>query len=92
VFIAPGSTVVRRMIKKYRFEAIIGVGCLMEVREGLEMCDQYGIPAQGVLQLRDGCVETAVNWEDVVEVAKLGIVGGSKGSTSTIDEIIIDTA
>jgi hypothetical protein len=92
VFIAPGSTVVKRMIKKYRFEAIIGVGCLMEVREGLEMCDQYGIPAQGVLQLRDGCVETAVNWDDVMEVAKLGAISGSKGSTSTIDEIIIDTA
>ena len=92
VFVAPGSTVVKRMIKKYRFEAIIGVGCLMEVREGLEMCDQYGIPAQGVLQLRDGCVETAVNWDDVMEVAKLGVVGRPKGSTSSVDDIILDIA
>ncbi len=86
VFIAPGSTVIKRMMKKYRFKAVLGVGCLMEIREGLEMMDGYGIPAQGVVQLRDGCVETAVNWDEVYEIAKLGIVGWPSSS----DEIGIE--
>jgi hypothetical protein len=87
VFIAPGSTVIKRMMKKYRFKAVLGVGCLMEIREGLEMMDSYGVPAQGVVQLRDGCVETAVNWEEVYEVAKLGIVKGSRGKGSASDVV-----
>lgn len=87
VFIAPGSTVIKRMMKKYRFKAVLGIGCLMEIREGLEMMDGYGVPAQGVVQLRDGCVETAVNWDEVYEIAKLGIIGKSGTPERTPSEI-----
>lgn len=73
VWIAPGSTLIKRMIKKYRPEALIGVGCLMEVKEGIEMADKLGIIAMGVLTLKDGCVETIVSWPDVYDVALLGI-------------------
>lgn len=73
VFICPGSTFVKRMAKKYRPKAIIGVGCLMEVREGLEMADKMGMIAQGVVTLKDGCVETTVDWDQVVDVASIGL-------------------
>lgn len=64
VFIVPGSTFIKRMVKRYRPEAIVGVGCLMEVKEGLEMCDRMGVVAMGFVTLRDGCVETAMDWGD----------------------------
>ncbi|HDQ07838.1 MAG TPA: DUF116 domain-containing protein [Methanoculleus sp.] len=73
VWIAPGSTLIKRMVKKYQPEALIGVGCLMEVKEGIEMADKLGIVAMGVLTMKDGCVETMVNWPDVYDVACLGI-------------------
>ncbi|KQC09869.1 MAG: hypothetical protein APR55_02620 [Methanolinea sp. SDB] len=73
VFIAPGSTLIKRMVKKYRPRAIIGVGCLSEVKEGLELTDKIGIVGMGVVTLKDGCVETLVNWDDVMDVALLGI-------------------
>ncbi|RXE55139.1 hypothetical protein ABH15_13010 [Methanoculleus taiwanensis] len=73
VFIVPGSTFIKRMVKKYHPEGIIGVGCLMEIKEGLEMCDRMGIPALGVVNLKDGCVETLVNWNEVFEAAMLGL-------------------
>lgn len=73
VFIVPGSTFIKRMIKQYRFRGIIGVGCLMEVKEGLDMCDRFGITALGVVTLKDGCVETLVNWSDVLETAFVGL-------------------
>ncbi len=73
VFIAPGSTLIKRMVKKYRPRAIIGVGCLSEVKEGLELTDKVGIVGMGVVTLKDGCVETLVNWDDVMDVALLGI-------------------
>jgi uncharacterized protein len=73
VFIVPGSSFIKRMVKKYRPAGIIGVGCIVEVKEGLEMCERLGLPAIGVVTLRDGCVETLVNWNDLCEVAALGI-------------------
>jgi hypothetical protein len=73
VFSVPGSSFIKRMVKKYRPKAIIGVGCLSEVREGLEMSDKLGLVSMGVVTLKEGCVETLVNWEDVLEIAMLGI-------------------
>lgn len=61
VFITPGSTLIRRMVKRYKPKAIIGVGCHMEVKEGVVAISSYGIPSQGVVLERDGCVNTRVN-------------------------------
>jgi hypothetical protein len=73
IFIVPGSSFIKRMVKKYRPRAIIGVGCLAEVKEGVEMADKMGLVAMGVVTLKEGCVETLVNWADVYEVAMLGV-------------------
>ena len=72
VWICPGSTLIKRMVKDYHPEAMIGVGCLIEVKDGLELSDHLGIPAMGVITLKDGCVETLLNWNDLFEVAVLG--------------------
>lgn len=73
VFIAPGSTLIKRMMKKYRPEAIVGVGCLMEIKEGLELCDRAGVVGMGVITLKDGCVETVLDWDDLQEIALVGL-------------------
>ncbi|MDD4137900.1 MAG: DUF116 domain-containing protein [Methanoregula sp.] len=73
LFIVPGSSFIKRMVKKYRPKAIIGVGCLTEVKEGIDMADKMGLVVMGVVTLKEGCVETVVNWADIYEVATLGI-------------------
>ena len=73
IFIVPGSTFIKRMVKKYRPKAIIGVGCLSEVKEGIDMADKMGLVAMGVVTMKEGCVETLVNWADIYEVAILGV-------------------
>ena len=73
IFIVPGSSFIKRMVKKYRPKAIIGVGCLSEVKEGVDMADKMGLLVMGVVTLKEGCVETIVNWPDVYEVAVLGL-------------------
>lgn len=73
VFIIPGSSFIKRMIKRYHPKAIIGIGCLMEVKEGLEMANQVDIIAMGVVNLSDGCVETTADWDQVYKIALLGI-------------------
>lgn len=73
VFSVPGSSFIKRMVKKYHPKAIIGVGCLGEVKEGLEMSDKLGLVSMGVVTLKEGCVETLVEWDDVFEIIKLGV-------------------
>ncbi|MDD5111926.1 MAG: DUF116 domain-containing protein [Candidatus Altiarchaeota archaeon] len=71
-FIVPGSSFIRRMVKKYKPEAILGVGCSMEVKEGTAMMASAGLPVQGVMLLRDGCVDTRVEVKDLMEKIRLG--------------------
>lgn len=73
IFIVPGSSFIKRMVKKYRPKAIIGVGCLSEVKDGIDMADKMGLLVMGVVTLKEGCVETLVSWQDVYEVAVLGL-------------------
>jgi len=76
IFIVPGSSFIKRMVKKYHPKAIIGIGCLTEVKEGLDMADKMGLIAMGVVTLKEGCVETIVEWENLFEVALLGVKPG----------------
>ena len=73
IFIVPGSSFIKRMVKKYHPKAIIGIGCLSEVKEGIDMADKMGLVVMGVVTLKEGCVETIVNWPDICEVATLGV-------------------
>jgi hypothetical protein len=73
VFIVPGSSFIKRMVKKYRPKAIVGVGCLAEVKEGMDMADKMGLVVMGVVTLKEGCVETIANWQEIYEIAILGI-------------------
>lgn len=67
VFVVPGSSFIKRMIKKYKPKGVIGVGCLLEVREGIPLINRLGIPVQGVKLENDGCVATNVDWDKVKE-------------------------
>lgn len=73
VFSVPGSSFIKRMVRKYSPKAIIGVGCLGEVKEGLEMADKLGMISMGVVTLKEGCVETLLDWELLIEIVKLGV-------------------
>lgn len=71
VFIIPGGSIIEKIIKTFKPKAILGVACLKELVLGCIACEKVGIPAQGVVLLRDGCVETDVDWTKVLEAIKL---------------------
>lgn len=72
-FIIPGSTFIKRMVKKYKPEAMIGVGCMVEVKEGLEMGRKISLSTMGVVNETDGCVETTMDTETLMEIASMGL-------------------
>jgi uncharacterized protein len=67
-FVVPGSSFIKRIVKKYKPRAIIGVGCQMEIKEGLDLCHNYGIPALGVPLSQAGCVSTTLDWERFCDI------------------------
>jgi len=62
-FIVPGSSFIKRIIEKYSPQGIIGVGCQMEVKEGLDLCNSIGIPTIGIPLSTAGCVATTLDWD-----------------------------
>lgn len=62
-FVVPGSSFIKRMLAKYKPKAVLGVGCYSEVEEGMRMVGSRGLVAQAVPLLRDGCIDTEVDWE-----------------------------
>jgi hypothetical protein len=67
-FVVPGSSFMVRMIKKYRPQAIIGVGCMGEVKEGLDLMHKNNVPTIGVVLTTAGCVGTLLDWDKLYEV------------------------
>ncbi len=67
VFIVPGSSFIRRLVRKHKPLAILGVGCMTEIKAGLEMCQKLNLYGVGLVLDRAGCVSTVLNWDDFYE-------------------------
>ena len=67
-FVIPGGSFVRRLIKKYKPEAVLGVGCHMEIKEGTELVARYGLPVQAVPLTKDGCFKTEADFDEIRRV------------------------
>jgi len=77
-FIVPGSSFIIRAVAKHRPRAVLGVGCLAELKEGAEMTQRFGLPSYGVQLERAGCINTTVDWDRVFEVLNRYDGGKSK--------------
>lgn len=64
VFIVPGSSFIKRMVKKYRPKGIIGIGCRFEVKNGLDMCSNIGVVGVGIELNKSGCIATELEWDE----------------------------
>lgn len=71
VYIAPGSSFIKRIVKKTKPKALIGLGCPYEVNLGLLDVSSKGIPCQGVMLLNSGCVTTDVDLNAAFEAMEL---------------------
>jgi|GEM_PF-175761 len=70
VFCAPGGTLIKALIKKYRPKAVIGVACWKEILLAYELLWNTGIFVQVFPLEKDGCFETSVNPEALLSFLK----------------------
>lgn len=67
VFIVPGSSFIKRIVRKHKPDAILGVGCMTEVKAGLEMCERLNLHGVGLVLEKSGCVSTVLDWDKFYE-------------------------
>ena len=67
VFIVPGSSFIRRLVRKHKPKAILGVGCMTEIKAGLEMCEKLNLFGVGLVLEKAGCVSTVLDWDKFYE-------------------------
>ena len=65
VFIAPGASLIKNIVKRYKFKAALGVACLPELKEGIKIMKEHNIITSTIPLLKDGCVNTKVDWKKV---------------------------
>ncbi len=68
VRILKGGSAVTRLVDELAPGAVLGVACHFEGALGILECERLGIPVQCVPLLRDGCADTDVELDAVLEL------------------------
>jgi hypothetical protein len=63
VYVLPGSSCILNILKKDKYDGIVGVACGQEVQLGAEGLRQMGFAGQAIPLIRNGCTNTSFNLE-----------------------------
>lgn len=66
VYIVPGSTFIKNVIKKRSFKGVIGVACPVDLNSAMTSLESF-VP-QGVYLLKDGCINTIVDEDEIIDL------------------------
>jgi hypothetical protein len=67
IYIVPGSTFLKRILKENKPDGVFGVACYRDLFYGMNYLSRKGIAPQGQALLKDGCINTMVNVEELIE-------------------------
>lgn len=70
IYIVPGLSLIKKIAKKEKPQAVVGVACYGELVEGIRYTSIHGIPVQGIPLLKEGCKDTVVDVDRVEEILK----------------------
>ncbi|MGB3908787.1 MAG: DUF116 domain-containing protein [Methanomethylovorans sp.] len=65
VFVIPGGSFVKKILRLYKPQSCIGVACYPELSESMQGAAAY-MPVQGVCLLKDGCFNTEADVEEII--------------------------
>ncbi len=72
-YIVPGGSFVKRIIKAKKPKAALGVACHRDLNMGMHEISRKSCAVMGVPLMKDGCVETEVNLDEILRTMRLGI-------------------
>lgn len=63
VYVIPGGSCVKDILKRNRYEAVVGVACGMEIRLAGNLLKKMKLPGQAVPLIKNGCSNTRFDLE-----------------------------
>jgi len=70
-YILPGGSIAKKILLELKPKASLGVACFKELVLGIFLCEKLGIIGQGVALIRDGCINTLVDWKALNETLNI---------------------
>jgi uncharacterized protein len=67
LFIVPGDSFVKRIVKKLKPASVIGIACFDELSMAMLVGIKMGVPSIGIPLLKSGCFNTLVDLEKIKE-------------------------
>jgi len=61
VYILPGGSCVPEILKKYRYEGVVGVACGQELKLAGDLLRKVGLAGQAIPLVKNGCANTSFN-------------------------------
>ena len=83
IFILKGGRAVKELIEKYEPEGVLGVSCWYEGFLGIIECENHDVVVTCYPLLKDGCVDTKVDVEGLMEC--MSRYSGKRQTTGTAD-------
>ncbi|MBN1160151.1 MAG: DUF116 domain-containing protein [Candidatus Diapherotrites archaeon] len=71
VYVTPGGSMVKKVVKEKNPKAVVGVACFNEIMLVKDSVVTSKMPGQAVKLLKDGCVDTKVDIDAVKEKLKM---------------------
>ncbi len=81
IYIVPGSSFVKKIVKENKFEAVIGIACHEDLNQLMMILSDYC--PQGVLLTKKGCFETKVNMKNALKIINSKIVENDDSNQSS---------
>jgi hypothetical protein len=72
-YIVSGGSMVKKILTLERPKACLGIACVKELVLGSFLFEKFGIVPQGLVLLKDGCVETAVDMSSLLSSLQIKI-------------------
>jgi len=72
VYIVAGGSGIPQILRKNRYEGVVGVACSEELKLAATYIKTFNLPGQAVPLIRNGCSETKFNLEELIEILKTG--------------------
>ena len=70
IYVLPGASCIRKIFQKQTYTGVIGVACTEELKLGIAVLEQNGIPSQAIPLTKNGCAETQFDFESLESVMK----------------------
>jgi hypothetical protein len=69
-YVVPGSTFLKQVLKDKKPDGVFAVACHNDMFHGMTFLSRKNVPVQGQLLMKDGCISTLVDVEELISRLK----------------------